>query len=239
MDKVFKVFVDFDGTISKQDVGDSIFRHFGDKDIADGIISKLLKNEISARQCWISLCEMAGEVDRKKFDEFICSMKIDRTFSELVNYCRREEIELFVLSDGFDYYINKIFEKEKLQDIKVYSNKLTITGDGKLIPAFPYLDAQWTTSANCKRNHIINHSSDDDYTVFIGDGNSDKHTIRFCDFIFAKDDLLKFCEAERITYFPFKDFNDVIVKLQQLRSRKRLKKRHQAELKRKELYTME
>ncbi len=238
-DKVFKIFVDFDGTISKLDVGDSIFRQFGDKEKVDGIISKLLNDEISAKQCWLSLCETAEKIDKNKLDEFISTMEIDETFSELIKYCNQNDIELFILSDGFDYYINKIFEKEKLQGFKVYSNKLNIGDDGKLIPTFPYLDSQWTTSANCKRNHIINHSSDNDFTVFIGDGNSDKHTAQFCDFIFAKDDLLKFCETERITYFPFQNFNDVIVKLEQLRSRKRLKKRHQAELKRKELYKME
>ncbi|NNG25993.1 MAG: 2-hydroxy-3-keto-5-methylthiopentenyl-1-phosphate phosphatase, partial [Ignavibacteriaceae bacterium] len=88
-------------------------------------------------------------------------------------------------------------------------------------------------------DHIINHSGDDDFTVFIGDGNSDKDTIQYCDFIFAKDGLLKFCEKERITYFPFKNFNDVIKRLNQLKSKKRLKKRHRAELKRREAYTIE
>ena len=47
------------------------------------------------------------------------------------------------------------------------------------------------TSANCKKNHIINHSSDDDITIYIGDGNSDKDAAQYCDFIFAKNDLLK------------------------------------------------
>ncbi|MCL5030556.1 MAG: MtnX-like HAD-IB family phosphatase [Bacteroidetes bacterium] len=239
MDKKFKVFVDFDGTITKLDVGDSIFRQFGNKEEVDKIIEDLLDDKISAKQCWLSLCESTGKIDKNKFDEFISTMEIDESFPSIVNFCKQNEIELFVLSDGFDYYIKKIFEKENLQDIKIYSNKLTIGEDGKLIPSFPFLDSQCTTSANCKRNHIINHSSDEDFTVFIGDGNSDKYTVQFCDFIFAKDDLLKFCEAERITYFPFKNFYEVITKLEQLRQKKRLKKRHQAELKRKELYMME
>jgi 2-hydroxy-3-keto-5-methylthiopentenyl-1-phosphate phosphatase len=75
--------------------------------------------------------------------------------------------------------------------------------------------------------------------VFIGDGNSDNDAIQYVDFIFAKDDLLKFCEVQRITYFPFKDFNDVIVRLNELVSKKRLKKRHQAELKRREAFMIE
>jgi 2-hydroxy-3-keto-5-methylthiopentenyl-1-phosphate phosphatase len=95
------------------------------------------------------------------------------------------------------------------------------------------------TSANCKRNHIINNSGEDDFTVYIGDGNSDKYSTQFCDFIFAKDDLLKHCERERITYFPFKKFEDVITKLESFKTKKRIKKRHQAELKRREIYLQE
>ena len=239
MDKTFKIFVDFDGTITKFDVGESIFRQFGNKDKVNKIIEDLLSDKISAKQCWLSLCESTGKIDKSKFDEFVDRMEIDESFHDLVNFCKQNETELYVLSDGFDYYIKKIFERENLQATKIYSNKLTLTEEGKLIPSFPFLDSQCTTSANCKRNHIINNSSDDDYTVFIGDGNSDKYTIQFCDFIFAKDDLLKFCEVERITYFPFRNFNDVIKKLEELRQKKRLKKRHQAELKRKEIYMME
>ena len=239
MDKTFKIFVDFDGTITKLDVGDSIFREFGDREKVGEIIARLLNDEISARQSWTSLCSSAGRVDRKKFDEFIDSIEIDQTFHELVEYGNKNCFDLFVLSDGFDYYIDRIFKRENLSGIKVYSNSMIFTEDNRLIPVFPYFDAECTSSANCKRNHIISHSSDEDFTVFIGDGNSDKYTAQFCDFIFAKDDLLKFCEKERITYLPFKNFSDIVNKLEQLQSKKRLKKRHQAELKRKELYTME
>ena len=239
MDKVFKIFVDFDRTITKLDVGDLIFREFADKDLIDEIIQRQLRNEISAKDSWKLQCEAAGIVDKQRLNEFIDSVEINKTFHDLVNYCDTNRIELFILSDGFDYYIDRILKKENLNRIKVYSNKLTFTDEGKIIPVFPYLDLECTSSANCKRNHIINHSGDDDFTVFIGDGNSDKYTAQFCDFIFAKDDLLKFCERERITFFPYRDFSDVVAKLEQLKSKKRLKKRHQAELKRKEIYTIE
>lgn len=239
MSFVFKIFVDFDGTISKVDVSDSIFRKFAERKKIDEVISKLLNDEISAKQSWLSLCEIAGNINKDEFDKFISSIEIDKTFHEFIDYCKINNFELFILSDGFDYYINKILQKESINGLTIYSNKLTINSFGKLIPEFPYHDESCTSSANCKRNHIINHSSDEDYTVFIGDGNSDKFTAEFCDFIFAKDDLLKYCERERITYFPYKDFNDVVARIKQLASKKRLKKRHQAELKRREIYMTE
>ncbi len=237
-DKVFKIFVDFDGTISKKDVGEAIFREFGNKNKVNDIIIKLLKDEITAKECWIQLCQSVGTIDRSKLIDFIDNMEIDLTFKNLESYCKSNAIELYVLSDGFDFYIDRIFERERLNNLKVYCNRLRIN-DNILIPEFPFLDSGCTSSANCKRNHIINHSDDSDYTIFIGDGNSDKYTAQYCDYIFAKDDLLKFCESERITYYPYNNFDDVVSKIDQFRSKKRLKKRYQAALKRKELYTIE
>jgi len=239
MKKIFKIFIDFDGTITKKDVGDAIFLKFCDEKIVSDIIDKLLSDKISAKQSWVSLCEIAKIPGKKELNNFIDAIEIDSTFHEFVKFCSKNKIDSYVLSDGFDYYINRIFKREGLDHIKFYSNNLEITDDNRFIPHFPYLDISCLTSANCKRNHIINHSGDDEYTVFIGDGNSDKYTAQFCDFIFAKADLLKFCEKERITYFPFHDFKDVIVKMENLISKKRLKKRHQAQLKRREVYISE
>ena len=236
--RIFKVFVDFDGTITQQDVGDEIYRKFADKEKVDAIIDDLLNDRMSSRECWVELCKAVPFVDKKELDDFINTMQIDQTFYEFNKYCENENIERYVLSDGFDYYIERIFEKNGINGLTVYANHLEII-DGKLIPGFPYYDEASFSSANCKRNHIINHSSEDDFTVFIGDGNSDKDCVEYCDFIFAKDDLLRFCEKERITYFPFKSFNDVIKKLDELKGKKKLKKRLQAKLKRQQAYMTE
>jgi len=238
-DKQFKIFLDFDGTITKNDVGEEIFRKFFDEKIVSKIVGDLLADRISSRECWESLCESALINDKKKFDNFILSQEIEPTLNRFVEYCEANSFEIFILSDGFDYYIDKILKRENLSRLKVFSNKLLLNDDGKLIPYFPYYNADCRSSANCKRNHIIENSGEDDYTVFIGDGNSDIEAIQYVDFIFAKDELLKYCEIQRITYFPFKNFDDVITRLSELTSKKRLKKRHQAELKRREAFMVE
>jgi 2,3-diketo-5-methylthio-1-phosphopentane phosphatase len=237
--KKFKIFIDFDGTISKIDIGEAVFEQFGDKEKVDRIIKNLLEDKITAKECWIALCETAQIPNKAALDNFIDSIEIDRTFHNLINYCKENNFDYYVLSDGFDYYIDRIFLRENLTHIPYFSNKLTIDEDIRLIPFFPYIDENCLSSANCKRNHVINHSGDDDFTVYIGDGNSDKSTVEFCDFIFAKHDLLRYCEKERITFFPYNNFDDVITRLETLKTKKRLKKRHRAELKRREAYLVE
>lgn len=238
-EKQFKIFIDFDGTIMMNDVGEEIFRKFVDEKVVSRIIDDLLKDKISSRECWENLCEAASAIDKTEFDEFISSQQVESTFHRFIDYCSKNNFPVFILSDGFDYYIDRIFSRENLSYLTYYSNKLKLTDDGRLIPAFPYFDAAIRSSSNCKQNHIIANSSEDDYTVYIGDGSSDIDAVQYVDFIFAKDSLLRFCEINRITFFPFRDFNDVIVKLDGLLSKKKLKKRHQAELKRREAYLAE
>jgi 2,3-diketo-5-methylthio-1-phosphopentane phosphatase len=231
--------MDFDGTISKIDVGEEIFRRFGDKKLTEKIVADLLNDKISSKECWIRLCSSIESVDKDELDNFILSIELQTDFHQFVEYCNSNDYDLFILSDGFDYYIDKIFKREGLVNLKTYSNSLSIANDGVLIPSFPFYKENCESTANCKRTHIIENSSEDDFTVFIGDGNSDKDPIEYVDFIFAKDDLLKHCEKQRITYFPFNNFSDVINRFDELKSKKRLKKRHRAQLKRREAYLAE
>jgi 2-hydroxy-3-keto-5-methylthiopentenyl-1-phosphate phosphatase len=234
-----KIFIDFDGTITKDDVGESIFRNFGDKIDVEKIIDDLLSDRISAKQFWIKLCNSIGKVDVNLLNNFIYKMEVDPGFHNMIKFCEDRNIQIIVLSDGFDYYIDMILKREKLNGLKYFSNHLIISPQNKLIPEFPYDDPYYRYSANCKRNHIINNSRDEDFTVYIGDGNSDKDTALYCDIIFAKKSLLKYCEKERISFFPYKTLDDVVDKLSAILIRKNLKKRHQAGLKRRELYISE
>lgn len=239
MKKSFKIFADFDGTITTQDVGEVLFSKFGDAKKVEHVVRQLLNDEISSRDCWIQLCKSVDKISKNDFDQFIDTMAIDSSFIDFYHYCQANDFQLIVLSDGFDYYIERIFNKEGLNHIKFFANKLEISNDGKMIPSFPYYDSACNSSANCKRNHVISNSGDDEFTIYIGDGNSDKYTIDFCDYIFAKDDLLKYCERNRISFFPFKNFFDVKTRMELLHSKKYLKKRLRAELKRKEVYKAE
>jgi 2,3-diketo-5-methylthio-1-phosphopentane phosphatase len=234
-----KVFVDFDGTITFEDVGEAIFNKFGETEKVGKIIEDLLSDKISSRQCWDDLCDSIDAVNKAELDEFIDKLDVDPSFITFVKFCDENEIDVVVLSDGFDYYIDRLFNKSGLTGLKYYSNKLFVNENGILKAEYPYFDVNSPTSANCKKNHIINHSDDDDYTVYIGDGNSDKDAAQYCDFIFAKDGLARFCSIEKISFYPFENFDEVQNKLAELILRKNLRKRHQAQLKRKSAYMAE
>lgn len=234
--KNFKIYIDFDGTITNKDIGEYMFLEFGEPEECKKIISKWLNGEFTSKEVWINLCKTVKDFDKKKFDLFLKDFSIDPFFHQFLEYSDKHNFDLAVLSDGLDYYIDKVSERENFDHLPIYCNKLNFDEDNNLTPEFPYTDEECTKCANCKRNHILNSSSDEDITIYIGDGWSDTCAAQYCDFIFAKRSLLKYCEDNGLPYYPFKTFEEVIKIIEQLRTKKKLKKRHQAVLKRKEAF---
>lgn len=235
MSQKIKIFCDFDGTITTKDVGEHMFLEFGDSDKAYSIFQRWVRKEIDSAQEWTELLELVKDLTKEQFDSFLETIEIVYGFKEFVQFCDQNNLDIIILSDGMDYYIKKILDSNGFDNLVFHSNKMIFTEGGPKA-SFPHSDEECKDCANCKRNHIIENSSDEDITIYIGDGYSDTCPVQYVDFIFAKKTLLKFCEKERISYYPFKNFKDVVNRIKPLLEKKRIKKRHQAELKRKAVY---
>ena len=111
-----------------------------------------------------------------------------------------------------------------------------MNGREKLAVSFPYTDAECNLCGNCKRNHMLNTSADDDIIVYVGDGYSDRCPVRYADFVFAKRQLIKHCQEQNITYFEFNHFGDVQAKMEEIVQRKRIRHRQEAAMARREVF---
>ena len=202
------VLVDFDGTITENDVGALLFNSFS-KGKNKKIVSEWIKGKISSKECLRRECQLI-EITKKQLENFALSQKIDEHFLDFVDLCKGDKVDIVILSDGLDYYIKLILSKYHLDDIPFYSN--TVRFDHKkLVPEFPYYEKGCGNCGNCKKYHLNNLRRAGQKVVYIGDGLSDKCAISEADFVFAKDDLKSFCEKEKIDYFEFQDFRDVIL----------------------------
>lgn len=235
-DRQFKVFIDFDGTITKKDVGAHLFLEFGDKAKVDNVLKDIIEGRVQGKDIWIDLLKTLHTIDLKEFIAFAKLIEIDQSFHELIRFLDRPDCEVFVVSDGMDFYIREIFQRENLLGLNWYANEFYINEHNKPYMVFPYTDEECKLCGNCKRNIVISNSADEDFTFYIGNGHSDTCAAQFCDYVFAKDDLLKYCEKNNVTFFPYDSFSDVQERLDKLFRRKYLKKRHQAELKRRSVY---
>jgi len=235
-----RIFIDFDGTITLKDVSDYLFSQLSDGR-SEFFVKEYLAGKIAARECFVGECQVAGAVQKDRVEKIIDRQEIDPTFVDFVEFCHNHRIPFYVLSDGFDYYIQRILERNRLADVKYISNRLVFQPvDGRnvfnLFPVFPYRDSECDCCANCKRNHLLTLSSEDDIIVYVGDGYSDRCPSRYADIVFAKGSLIRYCREENISFFEFQTFKDVIGRLEKILAQKRIRKRWQAELRRREAF---
>jgi len=235
---MLRVFSDFDGTIALEDVGSHLFRTFaGSK--ADEIVRLLLNGTITARECLTQECGAVGSASLSELEKFVDQFSLDPAFGVFVEFCRHRSIPVVVLSDGLDFYVERLLRKNGLGDLPFLSNHLELVEQGavtKLVPSFPYTDAECLVCGNCKRNHLLTLSGDDDIIVYVGDGISDRCPIRYADIVFAKGRLIRYCQEQNISYYEFRTFEDVRGRLEAILQRKRIRKRREAEMARRDVF---
>ena len=233
-----RVFCDFDGTVSKEDLGDRFFQKFaGEK--AEQIVQRLLNDDITSQRSLIELCEALPSLHEDEFMKFVDQFEIDPHFITFARFCKKQGVPLMVLSDGLDAYINRVLVMAGCTDVPFFANHAEFQNvdDGeKLIVSFPYTDAECDVCGNCKRNHLLNTSADDDIIVYVGDGYSDRCPVKYADYVFAKQQLIKHCQERNITYFAFNHFGDVQAKMEEIILRKRIRHRQEAALARREVF---
>lgn len=219
------VFCDFDGTVTLQDVGNELFKGVEDFDK----LNKMFKEEkLTIYEYWHMLCRNLPKgttIDnlRKQSNKF----QIDSYFVSFVEFCKLNSIKLYIVSDGYDIYIQEILNLHNIE-LPVCSNKL--------IDKIEYLEPEFTNasesckcySANCKRNFVLNKSSENTLKIYIGDGYSDFCGAAHCDVIFAKKSLAAYCNENNLPHYNYKTFFDVKRILEKKLNENQFKKRNRA-----------
>jgi len=243
---MIKIFIDFDGTISRLDVGDALFETFGGARSVEAV-EAYRAGRLSAVECFRQECDACGEIEPEALKTFLDRQEIDPSFVPFVEFCRARSLDHYILSDGMDYYIRYILGRYGVGDVPLHSNTLSLVpAEGsnrvRFVPSFPNTDETCDRCASCKRNHMLSLAADEEIIVYIGEGYSDRCPARYADIVFAKDDLLVYCQKENIPYYAYASFAEIQSRLSDLLarngsgSRHMVKKRKQAELARRELY---
>jgi len=210
----FHVFTDFDGTVALNDVGDKFFERFIGRDWITAN-ENYKAGKITSRQYLIEQCQLA-RVTRQQMAEFSDEQKIDPHFQSLVDFCRGKNYPITVLSDGLDFYIQRILDNFGLSDLTIRSNHVKFLQDRRIAVEFPYFEYGCQACANCKGYHIRNNSGNGARSVQIGDGLSDRCGAIEAEFIFAKNDLVNYCKKHDLKYFEYSNFNDILIKFKTL-----------------------
>jgi 2,3-diketo-5-methylthio-1-phosphopentane phosphatase len=203
-EKIF--FCDFDGTITKRDTLDFLLEEHADErwliyeeEWKQGIIG--------SRTCLEKQIECIDKFSMKNFEDFIEKIEIDESFITFYHEVLERKLPFYIISDGFNLIIERVFKKYHLPKPIIFSNQLTIQED-KLVPSFPRSNPGLclVQSGMCKCSVIENEKKE---IIYIGDGKSDLCASRLAKTLFAKGNLQKLCNDVNRAFLPFTNFAEI------------------------------
>jgi 2-hydroxy-3-keto-5-methylthiopentenyl-1-phosphate phosphatase len=194
--------IDFDGTVTEDDLLDRIALGFGDPAVYQEVEDGLDAGTMSLRE----VITREFEPVRAPIDEVVAWVleraRIRPGFRELVAEMQAAGWAVHIVSSGFHELIEPVLEREGV-DVELHANRVEARPDGWRVE-WRYPDDCDECSESCKRALLP-----PGYVVYIGDGYSDRCAALASDRVFATKGLARYL-AERGTPFErFSDFRDV------------------------------
>ncbi len=201
---------DFDGTITKKDT----LYHFFKEHASNGwmTVEKLWKErKIGSKECLIREFELVENLSEKLIDKFIDTLELDCYFKDFIKISKEKNVDFIIVSDGIDYFINRVLEKNNIKNLKIISNTGKFYDDGFEITCPFEFSGCKVNSGTCKCKVVENLRDEYKELIYIGDGTSD-----FCvaenvgiNKLFAKDSLFDFCTNKKIDCVKYNTFKDI------------------------------
>lgn len=210
----YKLFIDFDGTITTVDTLEFLLSTFADNRWAE-IEEKIGSSEIAEIEGLkeqFKLINLGREEALARLDEVV---EFDPYFNELLQLCRKEGISITIVSGGFHWIISYFLKKNGVQRVNLKCND-AIVRDGKweIIPGGSSLDCKKCN--HCKTQYIRFAKERGFKTIYVGDGNTDRCPSKEADIIFAKGVLKEFCNKEKLQFFPYNNLHEVCTQLENM-----------------------
>ncbi len=214
------VFLDFDGTITQRDAVDAILETFADPRWLE-IEEDWKQGRIGSRECLAEQMRLV-RATKDQVDALLDSIEIDEGFVRLLETCAARGVETHIISDGFDYCIDRILARPSLNlrthlnGVRIFSSRLEAHADRWLVDFPSFHQSCGHGCATCKPAMMSLLNRGGGPTIFVGDGLSDKYAAASADLVFAKDKLADFCRESQIEHRPYHNLTEVAEHLDRL-----------------------
>jgi 2,3-diketo-5-methylthio-1-phosphopentane phosphatase/HAD superfamily hydrolase (TIGR01509 family) len=203
------VICDFDGTVSKKDVGYNLLSHFSGGRW-DEIDQDFVAGRIGSREAYQRMItRLQGiEADYQRVARELGEM--DPDFAAFVQFCQERGMAVKIASDGFGLYIRLFLEELGIRGVEYFANEICFGPGGKMTADFPFASADCPDCGCCKQELVRGYRDRFDRIVYIGDGISDRCAALEADLVFAKRSLYHHCLAQGLRAFSFRGFSDIL-----------------------------
>ncbi len=201
------VFFDFDKTIATVDTFDDIILRYSINDRWKKIEEDWKSGRIGSKECLSRQLE-GVRISRKELLSYLKGVRLDPHFKKLLAFLKSKKIKTIVASDNFDFILKNIFKYNKIGRLRLYCNKLRLSG-GRLLPFYPHRHKTCRQCGHCKEKNLLANTGIDSIIFYIGDGRSDICPALQADFVFAKDSLLQYFKNAGLGCYPFKNLKEV------------------------------
>jgi 2-hydroxy-3-keto-5-methylthiopentenyl-1-phosphate phosphatase len=203
------ILCDFDGTISIRDISYELLSAFA-RGNWEEIDRQYREGKIGSREAYTRIAGIC-EATPEEMESFIEERSfIDPYFGRFHDYCLRKGIDLNIVSDGFDVYINRILEHYDLPHIPIFANRISFKRDGGIRFDHPHHNRNCGLCGTCKRAILLEKRPLYDRITYIGNGYSDRCAAQEADWIYAKEVLFEHCVREGIDCTYFDHFGEVM-----------------------------
>lgn len=201
---------DFDGTISNLCLCDFLYEQFA----ACGLKYSELwaKGKVGTRE-EIILSFQHIKASRYEMEKALKTVPVKPGFKKFYDYCFSCGYNLVIVSDGLEWAIRCVLNQMGIKNIDVKANQISFEDD-RYDFNFPYHSSATPNAGVCKQDIALDFKHKYEFVYLIGDGRTDFGCAQVVDFVFACDELQKYCKEFNIPSFHFNDFFDILDHLQ-------------------------
>lgn len=207
------VLVDYDGTISRRDIGSLLLdRHAADRAALARYDAAYDAGTIGSAELllWdLTVLPDGPETLRAE----AAAVPQDAGIVDLVRVVRARGGLVEVVSDGLGFYIEENLGRLGLTDLPVATNGNELRGPAGA--SFPYGEPSCGWCGTCKRGRVLAHRAAGRLVILVGDGTSDRFAAHHADLVLATGRLADWCAAHGRPVVRWSDLGEVATWLEQ------------------------
>lgn len=202
-------YCDFDGTISETDLIVRIVKKFAPPQ-TQSIVDCVLAGTLTVQS---GVAAMFATIPSYRLKEVIDyareTTRVRPSFTPFVRFLAEKHWPLTVVSGGFDFFVEPALDEVRSY-VDVACNRIDASGTHLRIVWHTPCDVDCEGGCGlCKPTVIRQRSTPGTKNIVIGDGVTDLKAARLADYVFARDQLERVCQAESIAHARFDTFDDI------------------------------